>query len=132
MTITQEVQVVVHIDPGGVGFREQALHVRSLAIGKIQSQFSLAMVQSLETKVLSVGQPVHPQQPLIGLVGNRNPMGRSLIHGDHAHAHDRVVLPRLGINLMDQARVYGRKIHERAHGHAGLVGLKKGDRLRIG
>ena len=102
------------------------------AIGKIQSQFSLAMIQSLEAEVFSIGQPVHAQQPLIGLVGNRNPMGRGGIHSDDAHAHDRVVLPRLGISLVNQARVDRRKIHERAHGHAGLVGLQIGDRLRIG
>ena len=75
MAVAQKIQVVVYIDPRGIGLGEQSLHVVSVAIGKIQPQFSLAVIQRLEAKVLAVGQPVHSQEPLIGLVADRESSG---------------------------------------------------------
>ena len=131
--VVQKVQIVVDVDPGGVGLAQQASRRAALPLGEEQVEGPLIARHRLDGELFSSGRPVDACHVLGRFGVEVDPdRRRRRVELDDADPDRWVGSSRLRIPLAHDARDGRLEVHELDLGDAGLVAVQKGDGPGIG
>src|SRR5579885_3736304 len=130
MALAKEIEIVVDVDPCGIGLCQNPFGLPRFAVGKIEAQLSLIASHCLKAHPAAVGKPLHSDNGVVGFIINLNPGWGTVVtdFGD-AHASARIRHSGLWVMLCDDARSQRLEIDKGADRNIGFVGLQISESL---
>src|SRR5215211_5133833 len=90
LSVTKEMQVVVHVDPTGISLCKYTCCLPGLAIGEIQRQLGLKSRHGFQTQAATIRQPFRADDVFKWFVGYLDPGRVGLTQFGYSETHARI------------------------------------------